>query len=325
MIKRVPILPNINKSEYNNNNLHEYAPYVIKDNKLVIDKSWYESLTQYTQDLIKARTKVFSLEHISIPHEYQKDTPEKLLAKVYQSYIDGFDYHVWYSNEIPDGPKDVQMIHIPDVTKKALSRAYKSNQPISDKNIIALLDKIENHMQPNEQYFVRLSGTSGKNEKSVEPFDNARMIIRHLVSVKLFVEQEYNQDKETYLILIPWNETIDSRCELRIFVVDNQLTAASTQKWWELQQYSEEELDAIEYALMNIGFIGYIPYTTFVADVYIDVNTKTCHLIELNPFGAASGAGSSLFNWEKDYDLLYGINHDKNKEIELRYLSIIEY
>lgn len=65
--------------------------------------------------------------------------------------------------------------------------------------------------------------------------------------------------------------------------------------------------------------------TFFVADVYVNVNTKICHLIELNPFGAASGAGSSLFNWYKDYDLLYGINHDKNKEIELRYLSIIEY
>jgi hypothetical protein len=32
----------------------------------------------------------------------------------------------------------------------------------------------------------------------------------------------------------------------------------------------------------------------------------TCHVIELNPFGAAMSSGSALFHWLRDYKLLYG-------------------
>tara|TARA_R110001599_G_scaffold91574_1_gene240561 strand:+ start:2005 stop:2157 length:153 start_codon:yes stop_codon:yes gene_type:complete len=50
------------------------------------------------------------------------------------------------------------------------------------------------------------------------------------------------------------------------------------------------------------------------------VATQTCHLIELNPFGAHSPAGSSMFNWIQDRDILYG-----NVPAELRYLSAINF
>lgn len=324
MIKRVPIPTNFDRQNYNNNNLHEYTPYIVKDDQLIIDENWYNSLTKYIQQLIQTRTKgKFTLAQVTIPHEYQFETITKQLTTIYHTYIDGFDYHVWYSPYIPNGPQNSKLIHIPDVTKKVLLEMYETQKYIPNINLSKLEKKIRKAMMPNTSYFVRLSSTSGKNEKPVKPYDSPYKIVRHLASLKLFAEQEYKRDKDTYLILIPWLNQISSRNEFRLFIHDQKLVAASPQRYWELNQYSSEELETIEYALTHIKFINQVPYKTFVADVYIDIDTQVCHLIELNPFGPSSGAGASLFNWETDYDVLHNINH--NDETELRYLSAINY
>jgi hypothetical protein len=54
-----------------------------------------------------------------------------------------------------------------------------------------------------------------------------------------------------------------------------------------------------------------------VFDVYVHAGIGEVQLLELNPFGIASGCGSCLFNWVTDAETLY-----RNKEeIEIR-LSI---
>ena len=332
MLKRVPIYPNIIRSNYNNNNIHEYDPYLQNENEnlTIIDADWWNSLTYYIKKLIEMRlNNKFKLGQITIPHELSQSTNDnKNLKIIYQSYLDGFDYNVWYTDNIPNGPKNVKIIHIPDTIKKILFSIYmKEISRSTDKNdinmnvdIYAFKNEINKNMEIGKEYFVRLSSTSGKNVKQIDSFTNADDIISHLVSNKLFVTQEYCRDKDTYLILVPWNDIIDSRCEFRIFVVNNKLTAASPQKFWELHQYSSEELKSIEHALSNISFINSVIYHTFVADIYVNMETQTCHLIELNPFGAHCGAGSSLFNWITDYDVLHGLSQP-----ELRYLSIINY
>ena len=181
---------------------------------------------------------------------------------------------------------------------------------------------ISDILKPNTEYFVRLSSTSGKNEKSVKPFTTTEDIISHIASVKLFVDQEYRRDKISSLIIMPWNDQIDDRYEFRIFVVDGILTAASQQNARELYNYSAEELESIEYALNHISFLNDAVCKTYVADVYIDVDDRTCHLIEINSFGVHSGAGAALFHWITDYDILHGLNDGPP---ELRYLSIINF
>lgn len=326
MLKRIPILPDIKRIDYNTNNIHEYDPYIIQNDSILIDTDWWESLTYYTKKCIEVKLNgKFELGLVKVPHEKQCDTTNKVLSIIYQSYLDGFDYNVWYNSNIPNGPKNVKIIHIPDTIKKILLRIYMKEINICDEELYNFKKQIkkciinENEHQTLE-YFVRLSSTSGKNIKAIEPFRNENEIISHLTSNKLFATQEYSRDKDTYLIMIPWNELIIPKYEFRIFVVNNKLTGASPQKFWELYQYSQEELEIFEVALSNIQFIGYVQYHTFVADVYIDMETKTCNLIELNAFGAHCGAGSSLFNWITDYDVLHGISQP-----ELRYLSIINY
>lgn len=118
---------------------------------------------------------------------------------------------------------------------------------------------------------------------------------------------------------MPWNEDIDDKYEFRIFVVNKKLTAVSQQNSRKLYHYTMEELDDIEYSLNNISFIDKMPYSTYIADVFINMDTKICYLIELNVFGASSGAGSALFNWVNDYNILH--SHQNNPIF--RYLSII--
>ena len=324
MLKRIPILPDIKRIDYNTNNIHEYDPYIIQNDGILIDTDWWKSLTYYTKKCIEVKLNgKFELGLVKVPHEKQHDTTNKVLSIVYQSYLDGFDYNVWYNSNIPNGPKNVKIIHIPDTIKKILLGIYMKEISISDEVLDSFKNEIKKCMidgVKDVEYFVRLSSTSGKNTKAITPFTNVNKIISHLISNKLFATQEYSRDKDTYLIMVPWNELIIPRYEFRIFVVNNKLTGASPQNFWELYQYSQEELEIFEVALSNIKFIGYVQYHTFVADVYIDMETKTCNLIELNAFGAHCGAGSSLFNWITNYDVLHGMSQP-----ELRYLSIINY
>lgn len=313
-LRRKPMPLYSRMDSYNNNNEHEYDPYVIAEDghTLIIDPTWWQSLTPGMQRQIQSRTS-FELREVTVPHPSHPYTNDKL-GIVYRAYLEGFDYQHWYSTGIPNGPRNAILLQISTVAKKELS----ARQP--SVGVDALRQQLLN-VCDGKEFFVRLSGTSGKNEKAVRPFKNAEDIIKHLMSVELFRPREFDRDKDTFIILIPWNESIDPRCEFRIFVVNGKLTAASPQRYWELHQHSSEELEAFEHALKNIEFIGTsIPYSTFVADVYIDVASSTCHLIELNPFGAHCGAGASFFNWIDDYAVLYG-----QAPPELRYLSAINY
>jgi hypothetical protein len=48
-----------------------------------------------------------------------------------------------------------------------------------------------------------------------------------------------------------------------------------------------------------------ILYPSYVLDVVVLDDFKVL-LIECNPFGAWMSSGSALFDWDKDYDILYG-------------------
>lgn len=316
-IIRKPIYPTFNY-DCNNTNLHEYSPYIIKDNIHIIDINWWDNLSEHTQKIISNKTN-FVLDKVDIPHDFQFDDESKFITKVYKSYIDSFDYHIWYPliNHLENVPKDVIIINIPQDLKDIFIKIY--NHEMVDNDILSIFKSdLLKKMIPNKKYFVRLSGTSGKNIKSVRPFTNINDIILHITSNKLFIVQEYMRCKDSCLILIPWNEDIQEKYEYRIFVVNGQLTGASQQHIRQLYNYTSDELEMIETSLNNISFLDKMPYKNYVADIYCIDNVFK--LIELNPFGAHSGAGSSLFNWITDNDILNGI-----KQSELRYLSIINY
>lgn len=320
-MKKVVYPINIRRSDFNTTNLHDRTPYMIIDDVLVIDESWWKTLTKYIKNLLIQRLKehfigkhipsnyLFRIDGVEIPHKIQKDPR---LTIVYQTYQDGYDYQLWHHV----APPGVKMIKLSLATKDAL---YNKNI----KDLSEIKSQLEEVLDGKQQYFVRTSSTSGKNEKYVEPFNDPNRVLTHLLSVKEFALREFGRpEKDTFIIFVPWNLDIDSRTEFRLFVVNRKLTCASPQKWWECHNYTEEELNIIENNIIHNRIYKESPYETFVADVYVDLDKKICNLIELNCFGDHSGAGSSLFNWETDHDIMYGLVDELP---EFRYLSVISY
>ena len=85
-----------------------------KKTGIIIDEEWFFSLTQFTKNKIVSKLGFnFKLEKINIPHEISEDTDiMKPLNQIHQSYVDSFDYHLWYNVNITNGPRDVEIINI---------------------------------------------------------------------------------------------------------------------------------------------------------------------------------------------------------------------
>lgn len=167
---------NIKKSDFNTNNIHENDPYIIgssccKPGELILDKSWWNSLTPYIQKLLNERLNgQYIFDTVTIPHEIQYD---ERLAIVHQSFQQGYDYNVWYG-ETKSAPQGVKMILISESEKIAL---HVKDKP----HLKELRQKIADILNENTggQYFIRTSSTSGKNEKPTKPFDQPDEILEH--------------------------------------------------------------------------------------------------------------------------------------------------
>lgn len=281
---------------------------------------WIEQ--DHIHNYLQVRDVPYTLNRVTVPHTYNKDNDKSWLLTVYTAYITAFDYNKWWTEQLCPG---VKLLKVNDQLKHFIVQ-YQTDLLSSRINIDSadllktLLNELKEIMIPGQEYFMKLSGTSGKNEKSLSPLTSPHDVVKRMLTVKQFYTQEYSSSKDTFIVLVPWNDNINCRNEFRLFIVDKRIVAASPQKWWEDHHYSYQEIRNIELSLLSAGVVlNNITYNDCVADVYIELDKGVLHIIELNPFGAFCGAGSSLFNWNKDYNQLNGFND----YCELRYLSTI--
>src|SRR5437868_14897917 len=113
-MKKVPLPVNINTNDFNTHNIYEHTPYIIADDKLIIDKTWWKSIPQHIRTFLNERLKdkTFTLDDVKIPHANQHD---HRLSIVRQAYQDGYDYHVWFGSKVT--PPGVKMIKLSLATK----------------------------------------------------------------------------------------------------------------------------------------------------------------------------------------------------------------
>lgn len=312
MIRRVCLTSDIDTRNFNTANHHDTDPYWIVNGGMIIDVDWYASLTDQTRQSLCNRLE-FDIGHVPLKH-CDQDSKEHML--IYRTYIEGFDLQHW---------SESSKVLIPSDVKKALAfMVLNGRKPsIYDEELSEFESKVQSMMEMNQQYFVKLSGTSGKQQTPIRPFSSAADIMTHLGSVRQFYDREYRyMDKETFLSLTPWTE-MDSRMEFRLFVCNEKLTAFSPQVWFKCHNYSDDELNTIECAILQWFSSTSHPYTSFVADVWVDVRVDSqCKLIEYNPFGAHSGAGSSLYNWITDWNTLHC--EDSSRPTEFRFISVVD-
>jgi hypothetical protein len=310
-MKRSP-LPEHHNLLVNTNNLREYEPYFDDGKKVVIDPEWWKTIPERAKEQILAKLEpVF--EPVKVPHEFTKSkTMNELL--IYNAYIDAFDYPHWCSCL----DRKIKLIKIPMYIKKYLvSCNLSGNKPHPD--IDEWLESVVPEL-PFKPCFARLGGTSGKNEKRPFPLFTRRDLLTYLTQGNyILVRREFTvEDKDTYIVLMPWVE-FDFRHEFRVFFRDDKVIGASQQFTTRLFNYTQQELEELSKAFQNLSFPK-VPYYEWTADVYWDPVFKKMNLIECNPFGAHSGAGASLFEWDRDRDIF-----DGKSEPEFRYLSVINF
>ena len=178
------------------------------------------------------------------------------------------------------------------------------------------LDDIESRMPDltNNQYFCRLNQCSPKDGLYKEgPFtDNAKALDSIISSLRSNKELERCKKAESgnLVYFIPWRTEWKNWFEFRVFVYHNKVTAISQYNWsrnlglvnYPLQQWGKNIIEFCEKIVIEM------PNTTegnWVIDVIVDPNTNNVELVEFNCFGAELAAGSALFGWIQDRDILY--------------------
>lgn len=185
------------------------------------------------------------------------------------------------------------------------------------------LELVEAKLQPLPcpPYFARLSTCSTKGgQGGVGPFYTAKQIVTALVTSYRCVSV-FERNEPVGLYLLPFCSHFDCDKEFRAFVCKNKVTAIS--------QYNEAEgcgwgacsdidLTKIVHHTMNLltamvkqaAVLKLALPASFTLDVFCHADQDfAVKLIELNSFGAQLAAGSCLFDWVKDYEMLYGLSN----------------
>ena len=110
-----------------------------------------------------------------------------------------------------------------------------------------------NHLFDGTLYFVRTENVSLKyGQHKIGPYTSFKMIIESLVSCINGHKPIYDNTTEIVIYLFPWIN-IQSGCEFRVFVYDNNITAISQQNIYEnvYHMISDDKIDSYLKIIIN--------------------------------------------------------------------------
>ena len=153
------------------------------------------------------------------------------------------------------------------------------------------------------------------------PYFSLKQAIESIVTSKIGHTCFREEDTSCTLYLMKWL-VLDGDREFRVFVYNGRITAISQQHWYRsnkwLNTLREEEIQAVGKAIVNHFEQEIKPRlnSSYVMDV-VFTDDNSLYFIEPNAFGKMYGAGSALFHWEIDEDILLG----QTPEIHFRYVK----
>lgn len=179
-----------------------------------------------------------------------------------------------------------------------------------------LIAKTNNMTWLNNDWFVRTENVSLKDSMhGVGPYNSIEKVIQGLVTSSRVIITD-----NLKLYFIPFLQ-IDLNQEFRVFVYNNKITAISQQHIYTpnmflTQLYKENKLE--NYIQLHIishfnNINDKLANDTYTMDYAVNDNKP--YFIEQNSWGAQYAAGSALFGWIKDHDILHG-----NNKIEFRFV-----
>lgn len=168
---------------------------------------------------------------------------------------------------------------------------------------------------PEGNWFVRTEYVSLKGGYyGVGPYDNVRDIIISMVTTTERHCCVRPDDTSCTIYLMPW-QTIDPDREFRVFVYQNTITAISVQDIFHRNEWlcslSQNDIRGVVQLIMDYFEITIKERLSYIADYTFDfaLLNDTPYFIEPNSFGRNYAAGSALFHWVTDHDILHDTHH----------------
>jgi hypothetical protein len=194
-------------------------------------------------------------------------------------------------------------------------------------NISIELDKLYPNLFSNIGYFVRINNVSLKYGQYKEgPYYSFKQILESIVSCISTHTPIYSDTTELTIYLLDW-VVIKPKNEFRVFVFENKITAISQQNLYSKLFDEDKTNNNFELELkQKLDIIVNYFYSTMINKInwinsytfdFAIINSQP-YLIELNSFGKEYAAGSALFHWILDENVLYN-RFETNDLIEFRY------
>jgi hypothetical protein len=338
-------------SDINNNNISSCSPYKVvstgESSKIYFEPSLEFIDSFLDENRIPTKTDENG-SHFIIPSL----KADFILQRLYHAETFQFNVEVWFScleNVRVDrlhGTKGTYCPVTPTITcplrnedLHLLQQVHMTNGQMNEsqkKAMQELSTRIQNKMDSNKFYFVRLSTRSPKDSVILDSeFEKAKPIeqlqkrneLLKVNQAKQAIELLVNSSRAIYditaffkykgkfdainLILRDWMDDLRHDMEFRCYVSKKRLTCISQYYCYHVFESLQDSqlVQRIRGAICSFHeeIKDMLPYESYVIDILYQENGELV-VIECNPFGAHMSSGSGLFNWQNDHDILHGIS-----------------
>lgn len=254
----------------------------------------------------------------------------------YGEYLDEQKYIYYYSqswrNKWEDIKENTHKAIIVPLTSEEINILVEAGRigivtlkrpSLFEEELIALEEKINEKITSTEGLFVRINQCSTKDGMyGVNPVFTAREIVNGIITSHRCFYNLKNYT-ENNIFIVPWDKNWhENGHEWRVFCFKGKITAISQHNLLSIYSLSLEDCETLIPKITKFcqsvisSMREKVPENegNWVIDVVSFSKEKNIELVELNTFGAELPAGSALFDWNKDYEQLYG----KTDFIEMR-------
>lgn len=190
----------------------------------------------------------------------------------------------------------------------------KNNIPTINSNLISttmldLREDLSDNWKEGDKKFIRTCGSSPKDMIDVPIFANPKRAADSLMrsARTLNIMHNYSHLGKTHLFIRDV-ATIDYEC--RCFIHDHKLRAVSVYQYIELDKRSEFEEYILDFMQL---YEDKLPYNSCIMELGLEEGGFP-FVVEFNSFGIDGFADASLFDWNKEYPILY-----YSEKVEFRY------
>ena len=203
-----PIASVAERELFNSSNHCEYRPFVLRSDDdgdecrvVCIEARWWASLAAMTQHDIELRLALRGyvkelVDSIAVPHAQPHDAARReVLNSIYFAFCRQYDYHRWCTSLGPTWPARLMTLERSELVVLRQLAAVRAitNRPLKAHDVAdlsarfmqqvqSMLDDVLRHCELGA--FVKLSSTSGKNDRPLRPLRTAEEVVDFLTSSK---------------------------------------------------------------------------------------------------------------------------------------------